>query len=348
MPAPAEWLPFLRASYQANRFTNFGPANRLLEERLTERFGMRGRTLVLASSATSGLAAMLLALGVRGRVAIPAFTFPATLRAVEMAGCTPVVCDVDQVTWEMTPATLEQALAAGRVDAVMPVRAFGLGRDHAALARRCEEAGIAMIVDAAAGFGGKLASGEWLGGQGTAEVFSFHATKVFGIGEGGAIALDEALADDVRSALNFGIGPKAIGRGLNGKLNEFAAAVGLAMLERFAELVARRREVAARYLEELEQSGVTLPACFGDPVWQCFPVLLPEHADAEDFVRRARERDIELRRYYHPALTASGAASLETSLRLAAKMVCLPVYSDMSGAEQDEVIACVEEILKRP
>ena len=354
VPAPDQWLPFLRESYRINRFSNFGPACLLLERRLSERFGNAERTFLLTSSGTSGLAAALLARRIRGRVALPAFTFPATMRAVEMAGCTPVLCDVDPVTWEMSPATLEPLLAAGYVDAVIPVRVFGLCRDHSALVQKCQESGVPVIMDSAAAFGGQLTPGEWVGCQGIAEVFSFHATKVFGIGEGGAICVEKALAEDVRSALNFGLAPKATGRGLNGKLSEFAAAVGLAVLDCLDESVARRRTVAARYLEELARCpDLTLPQGCGNPVWQCFPLLLPDRVDADEFVKLSSQREIEIRRYYHPALSpchtgeSAPAAALDISRRLAAKMVCLPLYSDMSIQEQDEVIACVEQIVNR-
>jgi dTDP-4-amino-4,6-dideoxygalactose transaminase len=351
IPAPEEWLPFLRPSYEAKRFSNFGPASRELEERLQARFAVGDRAFVLTSSATSGLAAMLLALNIRGRVVLPAFTFPATMRAVQMAGCIPALCDVDPITWEMSCKTLEPLLAQGRVGAVVPVRAFGLCRDHDPLVRRCAADGIPVIIDSAASFGGQIRPGNWAGSQGVAEVFSFHATKVFGIGEGGAICLDQSLAADVRSALNFGIAPKATGRGLNGKLSEFAAAIGLAVLDRFDDFMCHRRHLGARYIERLSRLGeLILPSSVGDTVWQCFPVLLSDELDADEFVTLAMRQGVELRRYYHPALSLCGeqgsaGAPLDTSRELASSMVCLPVYSDMSLLEQDEIIKCVEETL---
>ncbi len=352
MPAPEEWLPYLRESYAVKRFSNFGPASQELEERLLAKCGFEKRAFLLASSATSGLAAMLLALDIRGRVVLPAFTFPATLRAVQMAGCTPVLCDVDPATWEMTIETLEPALVEGPVHAVVPVRAFGFCRDQEPLVRRCAADGIPVILDSAGAFGGQIDASRWVGSQAVAEVFSFHATKVFGIGEGGAICVDQALAGDARSALNFGIAPQATGRGLNGKLAEFPAAIGLALLERFDDYVRHRRALAARYLEKLSHyPEFRLPCRTGNSVWQCFPALLSDDLDAGEFVRLALRQGLELRRYYHPVLSLAGeqesaaGVPLATSAELAARMICLPIYSDMSLREQDEVIACVEEIL---
>jgi dTDP-4-amino-4,6-dideoxygalactose transaminase len=243
-------------------------------------------------------------------------------------------------------------LADGPVAAVLPVRAFGLCRDHEQLVRKCASTGIPVIIDSAAALGGEITSGNSLGSQGRAEVFSLHATKVFGIGEGGAICVDQSLAEDVRSALNFGIAPHATGRGFNGKLSEFAAAVGLAVLDRFDDFVRQRRELAAQYLEALSRCPeLTLPRDRGNPVWQCFPVLLPHGLDAAEFVTLALQKGVELRRYYHPVLSLCGEkepappVSLATSAWLASQMVCLPIYSDMSIDEQNEVIQCVKEIL---
>ncbi|MFB3827553.1 MAG: DegT/DnrJ/EryC1/StrS family aminotransferase [Bryobacteraceae bacterium] len=346
MPEPAEWIPFLAASYAEKRFSNFGPAARLLEERLTEKYATRGRTYVLTASATTGLAAVLMAAGIRGRVALPAFTFPATLQAVRMARCTPVLCDVDPETWEMSPATLQPALALG-VDAVMPVRAFGFCRNLQPLASMCHQAGVPMVIDSAAAFGGQLDSGEWAGAQGIAEVFSFHATKVFGIGEGGLISVDSALAEQVRRALNFGIRARGVGPGLNGKLAEFAAAVGLAALTHMDEFVARRQTLAAHYLSALSAyPRLTFPAHPGKTVWQCYPVLLPDDLNAASFVEQALEGGVEIRRYYHPALAyedleQSFTISLRVSQDLAHRMVCLPLYSDMSAEEQEEILQTI-------
>jgi dTDP-4-amino-4,6-dideoxygalactose transaminase len=142
-----------------------------------------------------------------------------------------------------------------------------------------------------------------VGSQGIAEVFSLHATKVFGIGEGGVVFAPKELADRVRTVINFGIRPDGIGPGTNGKLSEYPCAVGLAVLDHIASYIGARRRIAYRYIKRFEsRRDIKLPCCSGSPPWQSFPIQLAITREARKFVERAAERGVELRRYYRPAL----------------------------------------------
>ena len=103
VPSSEKWVPFLGPAYAAGRFSNHGPVVKEFERELREWCGVPERDVAVVSSATSGLVATLIALGVQGPVAMPAFTFPATAHAVRLAGCTPTFCDVDPDTWELDP-----------------------------------------------------------------------------------------------------------------------------------------------------------------------------------------------------------------------------------------------------
>src|SRR5690242_5468700 len=132
VPEPESWLPFLRESYEHQWFSNFGPAADRLERALAEAFGEPGDVFVLTSSATSGLAACLIAAGVVGPVLVPAFTFPATFAAVRMAGAEPVLVDVDATTWSCDPDGLRRALKQTGARAAILVAPFGISQDFAA------------------------------------------------------------------------------------------------------------------------------------------------------------------------------------------------------------------------
>jgi dTDP-4-amino-4,6-dideoxygalactose transaminase len=340
MPEPREWQHYLAPAYQHRRFTNFGPVHDMLERRITEQLCPPGRVAVLTSSGTAALTAALIAWDVRGKVLLPSFTFPATLQAVLQAQCEPVFCDVSPQTWE---AGLEEVLPClGRgVQAVIGVRSFGLCRDFSSLARACSRYSIPLVLDSAAALGGTLAGGQRVGGQGAIEVFSLHATKVFGIGEGGVLFTAADQADRVKQTINFGIRGDTIASGFNGKLSEFAAAVGLAVLDRFDDFLSVRRARSARYYEFFRDfPGCACASDPGDPPWQTFPVRLPEAIDAGDFVTRTREAGLELRRYYRPALNDDPVAK-----QLANSMVCWPVYSDMSSEEQESILTITRGLL---
>src|SRR6266536_3570905 len=110
LPAPEKWLPFLQESYEQHWFSNFGPAVGRLEAALAAEYGEVDDVFVLTSSATAALAACLIAAEVVGPVLTPAFTFPATFAAIRMAGCEPILVDVDRATWSCDLEKLDQAL----------------------------------------------------------------------------------------------------------------------------------------------------------------------------------------------------------------------------------------------
>jgi dTDP-4-amino-4,6-dideoxygalactose transaminase len=348
-PAPEAWLELLAPAYAERRYSNFGPVATRLERELERRYASPGRNVVLVASATAGLAAALLALEVRGAVAMPSFTFPATASAVALASCEPLFLDVSPHTWELDLAQLEHALQHRRVGAILHVRTLGLCHPLDELERLARAAEVPLIVDAAASLGGRDERGAWVGGSGDAEVFSMHAAKVFGVGEGGAVFVREPLAVRVRATINFGLRDGAPAMlGFNGKLSEVHAAIGLAVLERIDGFLARRAAIAERYRAELTAAaGLEHAPSAGRPPWQAYPIALP--GDAASAVRRLVAGGVGVRRYYAPALhrTPPYAADvhLPTTDDLSARMICLPVYSDMTDAELEEIIEIANGVL---
>ena len=349
IPEPEAWLDLLAAAYDERRYSNFGPVATRLEHELEQKYASPERAVVLVSSATAGLTAALLALDVRGLVAMPSFTFPATASAVALAGCQPLFVDVSPQTWELDTTQLEQAIQRQQVGAILHVRTLGLCHPLDDLERLARSAEVRLIVDSAASLGGRDEGDAWVGGSGDAEVFSMHATKVFGVGEGGAVFAPKPLVERVRRTINFGLAdgvPEVLG--FNGKLSEVHAAIGLAVLERIDGFVLRRAEVADRYRTDLSHvAGLEHPPNAGQPPWQTYPVALP--GDAESVVRRLIAAGVGVRRYYTPPLhrTPPFAADvyLPTTDHLSARMICLPVYSDMSALELDEIIEITNGVL---
>jgi dTDP-4-amino-4,6-dideoxygalactose transaminase len=344
MPPPTDWLPFLEDAYRARTFSNFGPVATRLENALTAKYALPGRRAVLVSNCTVGLTAVLLALRVRGPVIVPAFTFPATAQAVLQANCQPVFGDVARETWELDLARADELIGRHDAAAVIHVRAFGFCHDVSALHEICRRRGVPLIVDAAAALGGKLSDQTPAGNQGDAEVFSLHATKVFGIGEGGVIFAPEPMVDSIRRAVNFGLAAgDVLQPGMNGKLTEVHAAIGLAVLDRIDGFIARRQGVVAEYLRRLDDEFTALlPAGRGAAPWPTFPVLLPPGVHSARVADALRQFEIESRCYYHPALHETTVFRSDQTLihseHLARHMLCLPVYSDMTAEEAECVV----------
>jgi len=351
-PDPADWLDFFLPAHDAKHYTNFGPVNRRFEEALIERFAPT-RRIVTTASATAGITAVLQSLGLRGPVVMPSFTFPATAQAVLMAGCTPMFCDCSVQTWGLDPAALNQCLKEQPSAGVIYVRAFGFGHDLGEIETITRRHGVPLIIDAASALGVQIDQPSRVGLEGTAEIFSLHATKVFGIGEGGAVFIDPELERGLRMTTNFALeGTEVTGAGCNAKLSEVHAAIGLSVLQRLPDFVRHRRRVAARYHAELcGHTGIA--HCWPETVspWQCFPLMLERGLDAGEMVARAATEDVELRRYYYLPLHQTRAfgrfagGPLPVTEDMSPRVLCLPVYSDMTGEEQARVIEVVHGLV---
>jgi dTDP-4-amino-4,6-dideoxygalactose transaminase len=351
LPEPAAWLPFLEAAYAERWFSNGGPVVERLEREVGARCAAPGREAVAVSSATAGLTAALMALDVTGPVAMPAFTFPATAHAAVLAGCRPVLCDVDPETWELTPSAVRRAIEVHGAEAVLHVRPFGFVRDITAVQEAA--AGRPVVVDSAAAFGGTGDDGRAPGHAGDAEVFSFHATKVMAIGEGGAVVAPAAVAQRIRRAINFALdGIDVAARGLNGKLPEPSAAIGLAALRTLDEHVSVRRGAVARLARAATAGGAaTLPVRPGRPAWQGLPVLARDRAARDAAVAVLAEAGIEGRIYYSPGLHRTSAFAgcapdaLPVTDAIVDRILCLPIHADLTGSALEAVARATEAAL---
>jgi dTDP-4-amino-4,6-dideoxygalactose transaminase len=348
MPPPEAWLPYLQTAYDRRYFTNFGPNEQLLSARLAERFGQPGGEVVLASSATAALTAALIAMDVHGTVIVPGFTFPATVQAVIAAGCRPLVLDVDPETWELSARDVEKAINLMPIAAIMPVRVFGFVRDQTDLVSVAERHGLPIIFDSAAALGHtRFPVGASYPRY--VEVFSLHATKSFAVGEGGATLCSPKIAARIRKAMNFGLNEdRSFGDGLNGKMSEFQAAVGLAALDMLDPLLRRRREMAEFYEKLLRPlNSVSLAPETQNCPWAVYPVLTAPGTNVPALMEHAAVHGLQLRRYYHPSIRRGYRGSQSTpgylandlpvSELLSEHMICLPVYADVSDSEKTEL-----------
>jgi dTDP-4-amino-4,6-dideoxygalactose transaminase/RimJ/RimL family protein N-acetyltransferase len=353
LPAPEEIERYFAASRSERWYSNSGPCHELLVERAGALLG--GREVVPVSSAGIGLIVALRALvplphGSGHQVLLPSFTFAATAAAVVWCGLEPVFCDIEGEGWHLCPSRLHEALAArqGRVAAIVACSAFGTPPPRsvaAAWSSAAEEWGIPLIVDSAAGLGAPSD-----GRPPAAEVFSMHATKPMPVGEGGLVALrDPAVAADVRTLINHGVGPdhQAVMVGLNGKLDEWHAATALAGLDRLDESLAARRARAATMRGNLSGAGLRFQAGAERSPAQFVPALLPSPEERTTVLDAAEGRGVEMRTYYSPPLHRTPAyrgcdraGALAVTNDVAGRILSLPMAEDLSELDQSRVADC--------
>ena len=359
LPPVSEIAAYYERSEEARWFTNRGPCHELLTDRLERRLG-GGVHCVPVGNATVGLMLGLRALvGARPRrreVVLPSFTFAATVSAVLWAGLEPVFADVEERSWHLDPFALRDALAgrSDRVGAILACSTFGTPPATAqrmAWELAAREAAVPLLVDSAAGFGATAEDGLPLGRQGDAEVFSFHATKPFAVGEGGLVTTTrQDVAERAARLANFGFEDGVVhdAPGLNAKLPEWSAATALAVLDRYDEVLADRRAAAAEILDGLAAHGYAWQAGTAGAAWQFVPVLAPSPRVRDAALALALERGIELRTYFSVPLhrmpafaSVPVAGSLRRTEDLAARALSLPMANDQSAAERDEIVSCL-------
>src|ERR1035441_9571296 len=223
-----------------NWLTNNGPFVQEFEKRVAEFVGVKH--CIAMCNATVALEIATRALGLKGEVIVPAFTFIATAHSLQWQEITPVFCDIDPRTHNLDPARVEE-LITPKTTGIIGVHLWGRPCDVEALTEIAQRRNLTLMFDAAHAFGCSY-GGKMIGGFGLAEVFSFHATKFCQTFEGGAIVTDnDELATKIRLMKNFGFGgyDNVIYIGTNGKMTEICAAMGLTNLESLEDFVAANR-----------------------------------------------------------------------------------------------------------
>jgi dTDP-4-amino-4,6-dideoxygalactose transaminase len=344
IPPMGRWSRHFERAEARNWFTNFGELSLELEGELRSRWGFAGSAVICTNNGTSSIVAPLIAEDVTGPVLLPAFTFPATLSAVKMAGGVPELLDVSLEDWLVDANEMDRRFGETEALAAVLVSPFGLKCDFSRHIEVAASRNAVLVFDSAAGLG--LERSDVESAPHVYETYSMHATKPFGVGEGGAIFCAEEAASRIRSALNFGLptrfGADVSAWGINGKISEAHAAVGLAVLDTFETRLGRRRELAARYIDRLiDVAAVEFPRDPHRSTWQVFPVLMPTAAAATALVESARQLGMEVRRYYRPSLTRwLSGTPCPNSDSLADRMICFPIYScdDQIGGEMADIV----------
>lgn len=314
---------------------------RAFEDAVAAHLGVRHAVAV--SSCTTGLMLTFRAAGVQDEVVVPSFTFMATLSALVWAGATPVFADVDAGTTNLDPGAAEAAIT-GRTRAIVAVHNFGNPADIAALEGLVARHGLRLIFDAAHGFGSAY-QGVPVGRQGDAQVYSLSPTKLLVAGEGGIVATDDdAIADHVRTGREYGNDGNydSAFAGMNGRLGEFNALLGLHSLRLLEGAVRHRNMLAAVCRERLGRiPGIALQEVRpGDQSsYKDFSIAVdPQRAGLtrDELALALRAENIDSRKYYHPPAHRQTAYAkfydgrpLPHTDWLAANSLSLPFWSHM-------------------
>jgi dTDP-4-amino-4,6-dideoxygalactose transaminase len=245
LPPLDAFIPYLRKIWESKILTNGGPFHQELERKLCEYLGVKH--IALFANGTLGLVTALQALRITGEVITTPYSFVATAHSILWNGIKPVFVDIDPDTFNLDPRKIEAAITP-QTTAIMPVHTYGHPCDVDRIQAIADNYGLKVIYDAAHAFAVKCHCGSLLA-HGDVSVLSFHATKTFTTFEGGAIVCpDEKTRQRIDHLKNFGFVDEVtvVAPGINGKMSEFNAALGLLQLEGIDRALARRGAVDRR------------------------------------------------------------------------------------------------------
>jgi dTDP-4-amino-4,6-dideoxygalactose transaminase len=337
--------------FERRWFTNDGPYLQEFEHAVTERLGVDH--CVAVSNATLGLSLLAAALGLSGEVIMPSFTFPATPHALQWQKITPVFCDVDPKTHNLDPQKISQ-LITPQTSAILAVHLWGRACQIEALGEIARQHKLELLFDAAHAFACTHKSA-YIGGFGAGEVFSFHATKVLHTFEGGAITTnDDKLADKLRSMRNFGFNGEDTTEllGINAKMTEISAAMGLTSLEHMDELIAKNYENYCAYRRYITGVGGLQLIEYDDQEKNSYQYIIIEFNDQligehrDRIVSVLKAEGILVKKYFHPSChrmepyqSRSGIpqGSLTKTERLSDRIAVLPTGSEVSKKDVERV-----------
>jgi len=354
LPSLAEFMPLLEQIWATRILTNQGPFHQRFEQRLAAFMGAENVSLV--ANGMLALTAAIDASGVEGEVITTPYSFVATTHAVTMAGLTPVFVDIRADDLNIDPSRIEAAITP-RTKAIVAVHVYGNPCDVDAIADIAGRHDLTVIYDAAHAFGVRH-RGRNVPAFGDFATLSFHATKVFNTFEGGAVLSSTAAGKQrVDQLRNFGIADEVTipAVGSNAKMSEFNAALGLLQLDDFEEVRGGRARVDGLYREML--AGVEGIDCLAippdvEPNFSYFPILVrPNFRISRDALyEELKEQNIYSRRYFYPLLStlpmyrdlpSAVPANLPLAIEAAEQILCLPIYSDLSEADQFRIVEAI-------
>ncbi|MFF5973164.1 aminotransferase class I/II-fold pyridoxal phosphate-dependent enzyme [Streptomyces sp. NPDC012769] len=347
-----------------------GPRVAAFERAFADRVGARHAVAVSSCTTALHLALLALGLGPGDEVVVPSLSFIATANAVRYVGAVPVFADVDLATGNLTAAGVD-AVRTDRTKAVLLVHQGGVPADVSALRAACDGWGLPLVEDAACAIGSTV-DGASVGRGALLAAWSFHPRKLLTTGEGGMITTDDAeWAARLRRLREHGMNVSAAERhasgtpvlesyletGFNYRMTDIQAAVGLAQLEKLDAMVARRRELAARYGELLADvpglDPVRDPA-HGRSNFQSYWVLLAEDfpVGRDTLLGVLAEAGISARRgimasHLEPAYAGHPAAPLPVTERISRDSLILPLFHTMTEEQQDRVVAVLRDAAGR-
>lgn len=351
LPDFQEFIPYLQKIWDNKILTNNGPFHQQLESELAQFLGVP--YISLFANGTLALVTALQVLRITGEVITTPYSFVATTHSLWWNNIKPVFVDIEPEFGNLDPEKIEAAITP-KTTAILPVHVYGNPCKVDRIKEIADIYGLKVIYDAAHCFGVKH-KGVGICNYGDLSILSFHATKVFNTMEGGAIVChDEATKKRIDYLKNFGFAGETtiMAPGINSKMNEMQAALGLVQLKHYDENINKRKTIANTYRKTLSNiKGISLlpEPMDTDSNYAYFPILINDKEfsiSRDQLYEKLKQNNIFARRYFYPlisefsmykTLDSSMPSNLPTAIKLAEQVICLPIYPDLSKSNTRKI-----------
>lgn len=347
LPPLEDYIEILNTIWDKRWLTNNGPLLTQLENKLAAYLGVPD--LVIVANGTLALQIAIKAMGLRGKILTTPFSYIATTNSIIWEGCEPVFCDIDEEDFNIDPDEIERNIDAD-TSAILATHVFGAPCQFDPIRVIAEKHSLKIIYDASHAFGIKV-SGETIFENGNASTLSFHATKTFNTVEGGAIlSPDSTLLRKARYLRNFGHdGPyRYVTHGINGKMSEFHAAMGLCNLDYIDEILTNRKSIKKAYIDRLDTDSLQLQKSWTDVDNITYmPVVFSSETVLEKVMDALSQGGIQSRRYFYPSLdqlpfiNRPSKGFLPISSSISGRILCLPLYHDLELQQVERIASIV-------
>ncbi|MDB0011797.1 DegT/DnrJ/EryC1/StrS family aminotransferase [Crocinitomicaceae bacterium] len=351
LPPIEEYTSFVQRAYDNAWLTNRGELVQELEHKLANYLELEEAKIICMNNGTIPLQIALKLLGNGGEVITTPFSYVATTAAIVWENCTPVFVDIDPDYLTIDETKIEAAIT-DKTTCILATHVFGNPCNIQEIERIAKKYNLKVIYDAAHCFGVKY-KGKSIFEYGDVSTCSYHATKLFHTGEGGAVfCKDEELFEKLFYSHNFGHnGPHDFyGLGINGKISELQASMGLAVLPYMGAILSGRKQAVDFYDQNLDFSLLHSLSIRVDTKWNyCYyPIVFQDEATLLKVQEALYHEDVFPRRYFYPSINNIEylkGAIMPISESIASRILCLPLYMDLSVGDVENIVLTINKII---
>lgn len=349
LPSLKKYNVYLKKIFDKGIITNNGEMVKKLQKELASY--LKVKNILLVQNGTLALQIAYKLLNLKGKVLTTPFSFVATVSSQIWEGLEPIFVDIDEKSLNMNSKLLSKQIVNGDISAIIPVHVFGNGCNVEEIGDIAKKANVKVVYDAAHAFGVKY-NGQSILNYGDISTLSFHATKIFHTIEGGALVInDDELYHKASLMMNFGISgvDKIDELGINAKMNELEAAMGICLLDDIDKIIANRKRVYEYYMNYLKGNLVFQKHNEKSTLnYSYFPIILKDEKTLLLVFKKLLNENIMPRRYFYPCLNKlpylKNQNETPISYDISKRILCLPFYDSLEITQQRKIINIVNGV----